>query len=93
MQPPAYRGGTLRTLLLMTHDRADSDRFSLTQHFLASMMGTRRARVNPALASLRRAGAIHYTYRRIAVADRQQLESFACPYYHLIRGAYDLVKV
>jgi CRP-like cAMP-binding protein len=79
--------------LLMTHDRAGNDRFVMTQHSLAVMMGTRRARVNMALALFRRVGAIQYTYRSIVVADRKQLESFACPCYNLIRGAYDVVKV
>lgn len=79
--------------LLMTHDRAGSDEFALTQHFLAQMMGTRRASVNLALSLFRRAGAIQYVYRRIRVADRKQLESFACPCYGIIRKAYELVRV
>ena len=79
--------------LLMTHDRAGSDEFTLTQQFLAQMMGTRRASINLALALFRRAGAIHYVYRRIRLVDRKQLESFACPCYGIIRKAYDLVKV
>jgi len=79
--------------LLMTHDRAGGDDFALTQDFLAAMMGTRRARVNLVLAMFRRAGAIKYSYRRITVVDRKQLESFSCGCYDLIRSAYDLVTV
>jgi len=79
--------------LLMTHDRAGSDDFALTQDFLAVMMGTRRARVNLALAMFRRAGAIKYGYRRISVVDRKQLESFSCGCYDVIRNAYNLVTV
>lgn len=79
--------------LLMTHDRAGADEFSLTQEFLAQMMGTRRASVNLALALFRRAGAIQYVYRRIRVLDRKQLESFACPCYGIIRKAYELVRI
>ena len=79
--------------LLMTHDRAGGDGFALTQDFLAAMMGTRRARVNLVLAMFRRAGAIKYSYRRITVVDRKQLESFSCGCYDLIRSAYDLVTV
>jgi CRP-like cAMP-binding protein len=79
--------------LLMTHDRAGTDQFTLTQNFLAQMMGTRRASVNLALALFRRAGAIQYVYRRIEVLDRKQLESFACPCYGIIRRSYDLVKI
>ena len=77
--------------LLMAHDRAGTDQFALTQHFLAEMLGTRRANVNLALAMLRRAGAVQYVYRRITVIDRNLLESFSCPCYGLIRQAHELV--
>lgn len=79
--------------LLMTHDRAGTDQFALTQHVLAEMLGTRRANVNLALAMFRRAGAIQYVYRRITVIDRKLLESFSCPCYRLIRQAHELVRV
>jgi len=79
--------------LLMTQDRAGKDEFSLTQDFLAEMMGTRRAAVNVALAQFRRAGAIDYVYRRIAIVDRKLLESFSCPCYGIIRKAHDAVKL
>lgn len=72
--------------LLMAHDRAGTDQFPLTQHFIAEMLGTRRANVNVALALLRRAGAIEHTYRRITILDRRELESFSCPCYELLRS-------
>jgi len=49
--------------LLMTHDRAGTDEFVLTQDFLAAMMAARRPTVNLAIAVLRKAGAIEYTCR------------------------------
>jgi len=49
--------------LLMTHDRAGTDEFVLTQDFLATMMAARRPTVNLAIAVLRKAGAIEYTCR------------------------------
>jgi CRP-like cAMP-binding protein len=79
--------------LLMTHDRAGTDQFVLTQGFLAEMLGTRRANVNLALAMLRRANAVEYVYRRITVIDRKLLESFSCPCYGVIRHAHALVNV
>ena len=79
--------------LLISHDRAGTDQFALTQGFLAEMLGTRRANVNLALAMFRRAGAIQYVYRRITVIDRALLESFSCPCYRLIHQAHELVKI
>lgn len=72
--------------LLIAHDRAGTDEFPLTQSFIAEMLGTRRANVNLALAVFRRAGAIDYSYRRITISDRKQLESFACPCYRILRA-------
>jgi len=77
--------------LLMAHDRAGADQFALKQHFIAEVLGTRRANVNLALTMLRRAGAVQYVYRRITVIDRNLLESFSCPCYGLIRQAHELV--
>jgi len=79
--------------LLVAHDRAGTDQFALTQNLLAEMLGTRRAKINLALAMFRRVGAVQYVYRRITVLDRKLLESFSCPCYGLIRQAHELVKL
>ena len=78
--------------LLMTHDRAGTDEFVLTQDFLAAMMAARRPTVNLAIAVLRKAGAIEYTYRKLKVLDRHLLESFSCPCYQVIRKAFDFAQ-
>ena len=78
--------------LLMTHDRAGTDEFVLTQDFLAAMMAARRPTVNLAIAVLRKAGAIEYTYRKLKVLDRHLLESFSCPCYRVIRKAFDSAR-
>jgi CRP-like cAMP-binding protein len=75
--------------LLMTHDRAGTDEFVLTQDFLGTMMAARRPTVNLAIAALRKAGALEYTYRKLRVLDRRLLESFSCPCYQLTRRAFD----
>jgi len=79
--------------LLLTHDRAGTDTFTLTQKFLGDMMGTRRANVNLALAQLREAGAIAYRYRNITVTNRPELESFSCPCYEKIHDSLRLVSL
>ena len=75
--------------LLMTHDRVGRDQFTLTQEFLAQMLGVRRASVNTAAAMLQRAGYISYSRGRIRVLDREGLEDSACECYGIIRREYE----
>src|SRR5580658_3970404 len=46
--------------LLMTHDRVGKDSFSLTQEFLAMMLGVRRSGVTLAASAFQEAGFIKY---------------------------------
>lgn len=67
--------------LLMTSDRVRSDEFSLTQAFLAEMLGVRRATVNEAAGPLQRRKLITYTHGKIRIVDRKGLEAAACGCY------------
>ncbi|MDP8981298.1 MAG: Crp/Fnr family transcriptional regulator [Acidobacteriota bacterium] len=75
--------------LLMTHDRAGSDTFPLTQEFLSHMLGVRRASVNLATGRLKKAGYIRYVRGTITMIDRPGLESAACGCYGAISAVYD----
>jgi CRP-like cAMP-binding protein len=75
--------------LLVVHDRVDGDRLDLTQHFLAQMLGVRRATVTVAAGELQRSGAIRYVRGRIRVLDRGLLERASCECYAIIRSATD----
>jgi CRP-like cAMP-binding protein len=75
--------------LLMTHDRVGSDRFLLTQDFLAQMLGVHRPRVNKVARALQNAGLIRYVRGRITVLDRQGLEAASCECYRVVRSEYD----
>ena len=75
--------------LLMTHDRAGSDTFPLTQEFLSHMLGVRRATVNVATGMLKKAGFIRYVRGQITVVDRMGLESAACTCYQAIIAVYN----
>jgi CRP-like cAMP-binding protein len=75
--------------LLMTQDRVGTDRFPLTQEFMAQMLGVRRATVNVAAGMLQKAGFITYTRGRITVLDRPGLESASCECYAVIKGEFD----
>jgi CRP-like cAMP-binding protein len=75
--------------LLMTHDRAGTDTFPLTQEFLSNMLAVRRATVNVATGMLKKAGFIRYVRGLVTVVDRKGLESTACGCYAAIWRAYN----
>ena len=79
--------------LLMTHDRAGSDTFPLTQEFLANMFAVRRATVNIATGMLKKAGFIRYVRGQITVTDRPGLESASCGCYAAVWRAYDYARI
>jgi CRP-like cAMP-binding protein len=74
--------------LLMMHDRAQEQAFTLTQDFLAAMLGVRRAGVTVAAGALQRAGLIQYYRGHITVVDRPGLEAASCACYLVIRESY-----
>jgi CRP-like cAMP-binding protein len=75
--------------LLMSHDRIDGDRVSLTQQILSEMLGVRRSSVTTAAGVLQKAQLIEYRRGTITVLNRRGLESAACECYHVVRGAFD----
>ena len=74
--------------LLMTHDRVGEAVFVLTQEFLATMLGVRRASVTVAAGMLQHAGLIRYSRGRVEVLDREGLERAACECYRIITDSY-----
>jgi CRP-like cAMP-binding protein len=75
--------------LLMCLDRADGDRFLLTQEFLADMLGVSRASVNQVAQALQSRGLITYSRGGITVLDRKGLERTSCECYRRVRRLYD----
>lgn len=67
--------------LLHTRDRCKSDKFGLTQEFLACMLGVSRGGVNIAAGELSKAGLISYSRGQISVLDRAGLEKMSCECY------------
>jgi len=81
-------GPRLARWLLMTQDRAQSDRFRVTHEFLAFMLGVRRVGITQAAASLQRQGLVKYHRGDITILDRSGLEKAACGCYATDRKAY-----
>lgn len=75
--------------LLMTHDRIKSDRFRMTQEFLAHMLGVRRVGVTRAAQTLQKRKLVRYSRGVITVLNRAGLESAACRCYDVVRDMHN----
>jgi CRP-like cAMP-binding protein len=67
--------------LLNASDRIGSDTMPMTQEFLASLLGVRRAGITETVAKLCRSGLIRYRRGQLAIIDRKGLEAGACECY------------
>ena len=69
---------------LTTHDRAGVDTFTLTQEFLAQMLGVRRVTVSEIAGRFQQQGLVRYIRGQMTVTDRAGLEAASCPCYRLL---------
>ncbi len=74
--------------LLQTRDRVGADEFTLTQEFLAQMLGVRRGTVSITAGVLQQAGVISYSRGRISVLDPEALHEVACDCYDIVQAEY-----
>ena len=72
--------------ILMTYDRVQREEIPLTQEYLASMLGVRRASVSIAASSMQQRGFIKYSRGSLRVIDRGGLERHSCPCYGVVRS-------
>ena len=70
--------------LLQSADRAGSSTVSLTQDFLAEMLGVRRTSVTEVASKIQNAGAIKYSRGVIKILDRPALEKMSCECYQTL---------
>lgn len=74
--------------MLMSHDRADSNHFTMTHEFLATMLCVHRPSITVAARLLQRAGLIRYANGAITVVDRSGLEAAACECHGVVKRQY-----
>lgn len=71
--------------LLLSLDRTSGATLALTQETIAQLLGVRREGVSQVAGKLQREGVLRYARGRIAVLDRQRLESLSCECYRVVR--------
>lgn len=75
--------------LLMSSDGINSHQLDLTQEYLATMLGVRRAGVTEAAIQLQHEGRIQYGRGNIEIVDRESLEQRACECYRVVKAQFD----
>lgn len=71
--------------LLMVEDRTGSSELTLTQKFLATMLGLRRTSVALAAGEMQRMGLIRYQRGKVCIQQREGLEGRACECYRVMK--------
>jgi len=75
--------------LLMIHDRVQSDTFTLTQEYIARMIGSHRPHVTTAAGALQNRGLIRYYRSEITILNRRRLEAASCDCYRISKEKFD----
>jgi CRP-like cAMP-binding protein len=75
--------------LLLSLDRLNSNKLTMTQELIANMLGVRREGVTEAAGNLQKAGLIRYSRGRITVLDRPGLEARVCECYQVVRKEFE----
>lgn len=74
--------------ILCCLDRISGNRVSLTQEFLADMLGVQRTTVTAVARALQASSLIHYRRGVVDVLDRKGLETISCECYVAVRDSY-----
>ena len=75
--------------LLLSLDRLQGNRLSMTQELIANMLGVRREGVTDAAGKLQKLGVIAYSRGKITVLDRSRLEQLSCECYAVVKRETD----
>jgi len=77
--------------LLLSIDRLSHNHLTMTQEFIANMLGVRREGVTGAALKLQQLGVISYSRGLIRVLDRRKLESLSCECYLVVKNQTELL--
>jgi len=77
--------------LLRARDLQGSDEFTLTQEYLAGMLGVRRTSVSLVAHTLQTAGLISYRRGHIKLQNIEGLQETACECYQAVKSNYDVL--
>jgi CRP-like cAMP-binding protein len=75
--------------LLLCADRANSNTFTISQEFLADMLGVVRTSVTLVAHQLREEGLLEYRRSEILIPDPEALEKRGCECYRVVKGHLD----
>ncbi|MBI1407256.1 MAG: helix-turn-helix domain-containing protein [Caulobacter sp.] len=75
--------------LLSCRDRIDADTVTLTQEFLADMLGVQRTTVTAVAGALQQRELIRYRRGIVDILDRAGLEAAACECYGAVHEVYE----
>ncbi|MBD1865593.1 Crp/Fnr family transcriptional regulator [Trichocoleus sp. FACHB-46] len=75
--------------LLEAQERIDSDHLPLTQEFIATMLGVRRAGVTQTAQKLQERKLIQYRRRDVQILNQGGLEASACECFKRTKAEYD----
>ena len=73
-------------------ERSRHAHISLTQEFLAMILGVRRASISDVHTALRTEGLIEYNRGRIRIVDLQGMRDRACECYQIIKAEHELLR-
>lgn len=77
--------------LLLSMDRLAHNHLTMTQEFIANMLGVRREGVTQAALKLQQLGVITYARGLIKVLDRAKLEALSCECYSVVKKETDML--
>lgn len=75
--------------LLLALDRLPTNRMTMTQEQIASLLGVRREGITSAAGKLQKMGVIKYFRGQIVVLDRSKLEEMSCECYSIVKRETD----